>query len=324
MFTGDKVISFLQLREKLNNSFTALALLGNDSWIKQKTLATVKQVYEVEDDGFSVDNLDAPTVDEIQYSCLTPSLVGGKKLVVVTNFSFPQGKQQQEWKKKLGTLFRQTDADYCVVFVSDNAKLMDGVECVETVDCNRLDTNNVVKWVVAFAKRQGLLCDVAAAKKLAEYCLCDMSRVATETQKLVDYGTLDEQSVELLVHKDVEYAVYDLSKLISQKNVTKALSSYKGLLAQGEENRALFGLLYNFYRRVYYVKTSTELSQDQIAEGLGVKRGAISFAKEVAAKYKPMQLKRALSAFVQADAKLKAFEDEDEVMTALVFKLCTI
>ena len=318
------MIKFLELREKLNNGFSALALFGNDGWVKRRATDSVKQVYEVDDDGFGIERLDSPTVDDIAYSAAMPNMLGGKKVIFVYGFAFPQGRAQQEAKRKLSELFKGKNADFCVVFDIDNLKQLDGVDGVEFVDCNKLDGNSVVKWITAYAKRQGVEADRVAAQKLSEYCLCDMSRVATETQKLVDYGKFDDTAVELLVHKDTEYAVYDLSKLIAQKNVQRAMASYKGLLAQGEENRSLFGLLYNFYRRVYYVKTSTELTEEQIAECLGVKKGAIGFAKDVAAKYKPMQLKRALSVFVDADAKLKAFVDEDEVMTALVFKLATI
>ena len=319
-----KVIGFLELREKLNNGYAALALFGNDGWVKRRAMESVRQVYDVKDDGFGIERLDAPSVDDIVYAASMPNMLGGKKVIFVYNFAFPQGRAQQEGKRKLSTLFKADNPTFCVVFDVDSLKTLDGVEGVEPVDCNKLDGASVVRWVVAYAKRQGVEVDRAAAQKLAEYCLCDMSRVATEAQKLVDYGKFDVTAVEMLVHKDMEYAVYDLSKLIAQKNVQRAMASYKGLLAQGEENRALFGLLYNFYRRVYYVKTSTELTEEQIAECLGVKRGAIGFAKDVAAKYKPMQLKRALSVFVDADAKLKAFVDEDEVMTALVFKLATI
>lgn len=318
------MITFLQLKEKLNNEFVALCLFGNDSWVKRKSLATVKQVYDVTDDGFAVDNLDNPTIEDIVYSCMTPSMTSDKKVVVVTNFQFSQGRKQQDGKKRLAELFDVKNADYCVVFDTETTKTLDGVGGVEFVDCNRLDSSTVVKWITAYCRRQGVDIDRIAAQKIADYCLCDMSRIATETQKLVDYGKADVESVELLVHKDTEYAVYDLGKLIASKNVQRAMSAYKGLLAQGEENRALFGLLYNFYRRVYYVKTSGALGEDKIAECLGVKRGAIGFAKDVAAKYKPMQLRRALSAFNQADQALKAFLDEDEVMTTLVFKLATL
>lgn len=319
------MIKFLELREKLNDSFVALCLFGNDGWVKQRALSSVRQVYGVEaDDGMSFDTLDAPTTDDIVYACMSGSLFGGKKVVFVRGFVMPQGKQMQEVKRKLSKLFTQDDADYCVVFDLDNAKTLDGVDGVEFVDCNKLDWAGIGKWITAYCRKQGVDADPIAVRKLAEYCLCDMSRVATETQKLIDYGKFDSESVDMLVHKDVEYAVYDLSKLIASGNVQRAMASYKGLLAQGEDNRALFGLLYNFYRRVYYVKTSTELAEDKIAECLGVKRGAIMFAKDVAARYKPMQLKRALSAFVEADGKLKAFLDEDEVMTWLVFRLATL
>lgn len=316
------MIKFLDLREKLNTrKFAAFCLFGNDVWVKRKALANIKDALGVDDDG--TDYSDAPTANDLAITCLTPSMFCPVRLVVVNNFALPQGKQQADVKAKLADLFtNKFDGGFCVVFDTDGAKPLD-IDGVEAVDCNRLDKPSVVKWITAFSRRAGKEADREAASLLADYCLCDMARIAVETQKLVDYGEVSCDAVRTLVHKDVEYAVYDLSGRIANKNAAKAFESYKGLLAQGEENRPLFGLLYNFYRRVYYVKTSG-FSDDETANYLGVKKGAIGFAKDVAARYKPMQLRRALDIFAKADAALKAFADEDEVMTQLLFSLVNL
>ena len=150
-----------------------------------------------------------------------------------------------------------------------------------------------------------------------------MARIAVETQKLIDYGQIDADSVDLLVHRDAEYVIFDLSGAIAAKNAGRALEIYRGLIARGEDARALFGLLYSFYRRVYYVKTS-DYTNDEIASYLGVKSGAVNFAKETAQRYKPMQLKRALDYLAQADERLKAFVDEGEVMNLLIMQLISL
>lgn len=317
------MIRFLDMREQLKSrDYPCLCLFGNDNWVRRKAVSNVCDALNVTNDGFSVDYLDNPTVEDIRLACMTPALFCDKKVVVCENFTFPQGPKAQTVKKDLSALIARYDGSFCLVFVADTDKGFD-IDGIEKVNCNKLDKDSICKWIISYGKRQQVAIDRLVADRLAQYCLNDMSRVAIETQKLIDYGEVSLESIEQLVHKDAEYVVYDLSQVIARRNVSRALELYKGLVSGGEEPRALFGLLYNFYRRAYYVKTSAGDASD-IAALLNVKVGAIEFAKEAASRYKPMQLKRALELFEQADNKLKAFVDENEVMTILIMQLVAL
>ncbi len=317
------MIKFLEMREKLkNNAYPVLCVYGNDNWLRRKAIANICESLNVVDDGYNVDYLDNPVIADIKMACMTPALFCDKKIIVCENFVFPDGNKAQNVKQEIADIVKYYDGSFCLVFVADTEKNFD-IAGVETINCNHLDKDNVSRWIVSFCKRQQVSVDSLCAGKLAIYCLCDMSRVAVETQKLIDYGEFTLESIEQLVHKDAEYIVYDLSQVIAAKNGAKAIETYRGLVASGEEPRALFALLYNFYRRAYYVKTS-DFPTTELAEYLGVRAGAVSFAKDTAAKYKPMQLKRALDCFKDADVKLKAFVDDNEVMTTLILKLIAL
>ncbi|MCH5153147.1 MAG: DNA polymerase III subunit delta [Clostridiales bacterium] len=319
------MLKFLELREKLKTSeFNALCLYGNDAWLKRKSVANVCEAYGIVDDGFSVDKLVAPTVEDIRLACFTPSMFSAKKLVVCEDFLWPEGNAKvAEIKRHLSETVAQCDGSFCLLFVSDSDKNFTDISGMETVNCNRLDKASIVKWITSYCKRNGVTVDALCADRIATYCLLDMSRVEVETQKLIDYGDISVESIDMLVHKDTEYAVYDLSGAIADKNANRATEIYRGLIARGEEARALFALIYNFYRRVYYVKTST-FTNEEMANYLGVKAGAISFAKDTANRYKPMQLKRALDYLSLADERIKAFVDENEVMQILIMQLISL
>ena len=319
------MIKFLELREKLKSSeFSALCIYGNDAWIKRKAISNVCEVYGIADDGFSVDRLENPTVEDIRLACFTPSMFCAKKLVVCDDFIFPDGNAKlTEVKRHLSETVAQCDGSFCLLFVSETDRHFADIQGMETVNCNRLDKSNIVKWITTYCKRSGVTIDALCADKIATYCLLDMSRVEVETQKLIDYGDISIEAIDMLVHKDAEYAVYDLSGAIADKNANRATEIYRGLIARGEDARALFSLIYNFYRRVYYVKTSA-FSNEEMATYLGVKAGAISFAKDTANRYKPMQLKRALDYLALADERIKAFVDENETMNILIMQLISL
>lgn len=320
------MIKFLDLREKLkSNVYNALCAYGNDGWLKKRTVENVCAAYGIVDDGFGVDKLENPTFDDVTLACLTPSMFCEKRLIVCEDFVLPDSVAKlNEAKNKLNELMKHADGSFCLLILSESDKGFKDIVGMETVDCNRLDRASVITWIESYCKKRGVAVDRLSADRIATYCLMDMSRVAVETQKLIDYGQIDADSIDLLVHRDAEYVVYDLSGAIADKNAERALSIYRGLIARGEEARALFALLYSFYRRVYYVKTS-EFSADEIATYLGVKGGAVNFAKQTAERYKPMQLKRALGYLALADDRLKSFvADDNEVMQVLIMQLISL
>lgn len=315
------MIKFLALREKLKNSpfITAFALTDGDSWVVSRAKDYVFNAYGITDDGFGVVTLNSPSVKDVTMACMTPSMFGDVKAVVCTDFVLPKTPED---KAKFASLVAHGDGTYCVI-IEGTKTAVEGYEGLETVDCSRLDNSSVANWVVAYAKGSGVAVDRDVALKVADYCLCDMARVSNETQKLIDFGTFTADSVEAMVHKDVEYLVFDLGQTIAAKNTAKTLEMYDSLIRQGNDARSLFGVLYSFYRRVYYVKTAAYEPQT-IADKLGVKVGAIGFAKQVADRYKPIQLKRALEFFDEADQKLKAFLSENDVMFVLIMQLLSL
>ena len=323
--TGWALINFLDLREKLKTSdFAALCLYGNDAWIKRKAIQNVSEAYGIADDGFSVDRLESPTVDDIRLACFTPSMFSAKKLVVCDNFVMPEGNAKiTEVKRHLSETIAQCDGSFCLLFLSDTDKIFSDIAGMETVNCDKLSKSYIVKWITSYGKRNGVTVDALCADRIATYCLLDMSRVEVEMRKLIDYGSVTIESIDMLVHKDAEYAVYDLSGAIADKNASRALEIYRGLIARGEDARSLFALIYSFYRRVYYVKTSS-FSNEEMASYLGVKAGAISFTKDTANRYKPMQLKRALDYLALADERIKSFVDENETMNLLIMQLISL
>ena len=316
------MIGFLDVKDKLKSgNVNAMCLFGNDRWVIRRAIQNVRAHFSATDE-FSVDVLTEPTAKDIEMACLTPSMFCQTKVVIAQDFVLPQGNKGAEAKAKIADLVASCDGSYFLVLVTEDFKPFESTG-MEIVNCNRQDKSVVVKWIVATCRRAGIEADRLSADKLATYCLCDMARVESETQKLIDFGRFDADAVDEMVNKDVEYAVFDLSGAISSKNAAKALEIYKTLRTGGEEPRFLFSLLYGTFRRMYYVKTS-DFSAEEVAKYLGVKAGAVRFAKEAAAKYKPMQLKRALDCFSAADKKLRAFVNDDEVLTMLILQLSAI
>ncbi len=326
---GDSIlIEFINLKDSLKSKFFPVyAICGDDQWLKNKSLENIKNSLQIdlpEMNCFTYE--DGVDIDELLTACNTLPFFSMQKLVVVHNFVFPNGKKANEIKEKLANYSAKADESCVLVFVCDDDKNFKTMAGIQLVNCKHLDERAVASWIVAFCKRQGKQIASDVAGKIAQYCLCDMSRVATETEKLCSFakGEITSADVELLVHKDANYEIFKLSEMIANKNSAKALDTLQGLLNRGEQPRALFGLLYNFYRRMYYVKTTTYTTKE-LATYLGVKgEWQITQVVNIAQSYKMMQLKRALDCFAACDEKIKRFFNETDEINMLVLNLLAL
>lgn len=315
------MVDFLQLKNHLNNFASVYNLVGDDEWIKQRSLELIEGSLEIENRELNIITLEEPKhIDDIMNVVLCDTFMSKQKMVVVDGFI--AGQKTDEIKKQISA-FANSKEDYCAV-VFTNSQLPSIAGVVE-VNCNHLPTFEVVKWVMAYFKQNSKAIDRDTATKLVEYCLCDMTRVSTEAEKLNSFSkdTVTMQDIELQVVKDSEFLIYDLGKAIAKKDRVLALNMTKGLVANGEAVRSVFSVLYNYYRRLYYIRLSTD-KEDVIADNLGVKPAAVKYQKDVAFRYKPMQLRRALSCFLEADKKLKQFYNDKETLDFLVLQLLEI
>lgn len=321
------MVDFINLKNSLaSKQFSVWVLFGNDAWIRDKALENIAATVDI---GYPELNKtvieNGKDVDELFNICNTAPFMAPKRLVIAEQFVLPQGKKLNDFKQRLERLAVSTESECCLVFVYSEFTELVNVKGVEPVDCNRLSERDVVKWIVAYCKRMGKTIDMPAATMLAQFCLNDMARISNEAAKLCDYATtkIEPQDVENLVHKDAEYAVFDIGKEIANRNASKALDMVRNLTGRGEDVRSLFTVLYNYYRRLYYIRT-TKYDNAQLASMLNVKEGAIRFAQSVADKYKPMQLRQALKLFLQADNKLKEFYNENDVLRTLILQLSQV
>ena len=321
-------MDFISMKETLKTRFfPVLVIFGDDEWLKSKAVSNVRDCLQIDFPDVNCFTYEQGVdVDELITACNTLPFFSKQKFILVENFAFPTGKKASEVKSKLENYLQTADDSCVLVFVSEESKPFEGIKGIELVNCKRLAEKQVVSWITAYCKRQGRQILPTVATKISQYCLCDMARVATETEKLCSYATsqITDQDVELLVHKDTNYEIFKLGEAIASKNNAKSLDMLQGLLNRGEQPRALFGLLYNFYRRMYYVRT-TNYTHQQLADMLGVKKDwMIRQVEGIANQYKPMQLKRALDCFASCDEKLKRFFNESEEIQLLVLNLLAL
>ena len=131
-------------------------------------------------------------------------------------------------------------------------------KCITYVDCSRADEDTVTRWVYATLKRAGVASDVQACRNVAAYCLCDMSRVEGETQKLIEYGVSPVMAavVDELVYKDADYRVYEMTDAIAARNYSRFLSICAELTRRSSDRNMVVSALHKYFKNLLVISTS--------------------------------------------------------------------
>lgn len=181
-----------------------------------------------------------------------------------------------------------------VVFVENSLDLVKDYkgDFVEYVDCSYLDLGECEQLLREYAKLHNILADNGVYRMVVEYTDRDMSRATIEMSKLANYkqGTITTQDVELMVTKDVEYAVFELSNVIGVGNGKKAMSVLSSLIATNLSPMAIMSTITNYYRRMLLFSLS-DATVEELAKAYKIKPYAVDKARQSAKSYTQRNLK---------------------------------
>jgi DNA polymerase-3 subunit delta len=154
-----------------------------------------------------------------------------------------------------------------------------------------------------------------------------MTRIENETKKLCSYvgenGEIVKETIELLVARDTEYKIYEMTDYIAKRKFDLAISVIKDMMSKGETSQRILVAVYNYYRRLLHSAIS-DMSLTELAEVFGIKEFAAKKTKEQASLFKKRALKSAVDGLSDADYKIKSgVADADEQMWLTIFKIMT-
>lgn len=180
---------------------------------------------------------------------------------------------------------------------------------IEVVDCNRLDEKIVKAKILATMRSFNKSITENAVAKLIEYCLCDLSKIIVECEKLVAYvgdrTTVEEKDVDEIVTRSIEYQVFELTDALAKKNSTKVFEILKDMESKKDEYKMLPALIFSHFRRLFHVAINQGLSNGEIAKMLGVKEYAVKMSATQTKLFSKSSLKKINSLCADIDFDLK-------------------
>lgn len=212
-----------------------------------------------------------------------------------------------------------------VIIVNENKSLIEKLKGAVSVDCSKLETGVLVRWITADLKRSGKLISPENALSIAEYCLKDMSMISLETEKLSNSGEreITREIIEKLVSRETDYSVFELTDKIALKDVKGAMEILDGLLSAGVEPVYILGSVYSFFRRMFYSVNSKGSGKEEIAAALGVKEGAVTFAMKKGNLFGAVKLRKLMKMCLEADYDIKtSAADKEGRLRMLIIRAC--
>lgn len=282
------MMKFTELKNDINQGARCIYLLeGDDAYFRIKGEEMIKSAFvQMPELNFSV--FDGETLKGSALTNLTSALesfpfMAEKRVIKVTEFH----PTEAEYENYLENLFKNFPSTSILLIV--NAESKKGAElkrkqAVTFVDCNRADEDAVSKWAYLTFKRAGISAPVDLCTAIARYCLCNMSRVAVEVEKLIDYkkeGTLTREEVDALVYKDADYRIYEMTNAISRGDYDKFLTIQSELCQKNGDETLLLSGMFSYFKNLL-ISVSSKQSEAEVAKLLKAKEYAIKKNREQA------------------------------------------
>lgn len=320
-------MKFTDFKNELANgkSYSIYLLEGTDAFFKKRAVELLKNKFVTEPTlNYTSFDGNSFTISELVSSLKAYPFMSEKRLTLVTDHNFTKDELKGELKEFLDN--PPTDSLF-VVSVTKSQDSLKKFSSVCVVNCDKADSNTIVKWIKAECAKSGVEIQAETANLICEYCLSDMTRIETETLKLISYvgsgKTIEKADVDGLVARETEYKIYEMTDYIGKKKFDLALSVINDMLSKGETSQRLIVSIYNYFRRLLHVAISNKTTSE-LASLIGVMEYAVKKSKEQAKMFKIRSLKKAVDMLADTDYAIKSGRaDQNEGMWLAVFKIMT-
>lgn len=246
-------------------------------------------------------------------------MLDNKKLVILKDFTLASDA------KKLEPYLKKPNDFVVLVIVSylPNEFTKKVKPYMEEVDANSLDETTLKKWIGTKLSKEKKNIEQKALDKLILYTSGDLTRIDTETNKLISVmgEVITEQIVDEYVTRDRDYELYELTELLAKNDREKVFDLVDFMLSTDKNNVGLIQYLYGAFRRLLIISLSS-LSDEELGDILSVKPYAVKKARQQAIKFTPKKLKKINNELSNLEYGIKAGKVNQEV--SLTMLLCKI
>ncbi len=266
---------------------------------------------------------------EIISTCMSYSMFGTKKLVVVKEFD----KFKSNALDSLIKYVLHPQKSTVLVFTAEKwgkTKVYQEIlEQAVSVPCHPLREEQVYDWLYNKVKNANIKAERESILFLIENIGSNLLRLNTEIDKILSYigpgGKLTMDLAAQLTGFSREVNIFNFQKSLAEKKLEPSLKIGMQLLEQGEVLAGILPMLYGFFRKIWMVRSlrAQKLNTNQILERLD---GKMYFYKDIFVaeqKFTLEQIKNVMERLLDAEVQIKTSQKPMEsILTMLCYYIC--
>lgn len=304
-------MEFTELKNDIKQGARSIYLLeGEDAYFRMKGEEQIKNAYlsmpELNFSCLDGENMKGGNLSELISAVESFPFMAEKRVVKITEFHPTDG----DYEKYLKKTFENFPATTILIIV--NAESRKGADlkrkkCITYVNCSKADEETVAKWIYITLRQAKISSSVELCTLIARYCLCNMSRVALECEKIIDYkkeGNLSREEVDELVYKDAEYRIYEMTNAIARRDFDAFVSIQSELCKKAGDEISLLSGMYSYFKNLLTIISSKE-SDTALANILKMKEYGVKKSREQARAIGKDKLEGLVNATFRASSDIK-------------------
>lgn len=282
-------------------------LLSGERFLADEALATIRS--EEQTDPLSEIHLEAAAMEvaELNGALGTASLMGGKRLVVVSDAHELKKEGLQALESYLGS---PSPSSVLVLIATGRTKLDALVK--QTGQMIVLDPpkgRRLVGWLRERAEETSLHLDERGAWALTDAVGTELRDLEAALQQLVTaYGSdtrIGASEVRRLFSRLADERVYAFTDGVGDRRLPVAMTALRRLLDQGEQPLVVLGALSGQVRRMLRARRHSDQGPRAVADALGMPAWRAERLHRQARSYREEELAAALQILAAADVEMK-------------------
>ena len=304
-------MKFTELKNDIQQGARSIYLLeGDDAYFRIKGEEMIKTAFlQMPELNFKVMDgsaLKGNSLTELISAIESVPFMSEKRIVKVSEFH----PSEVDFEKYLKKTFENFPHETILLIVNSESKK--GFELkrklyVTYVDCNCMDEESVAKWAYVTFRNAKISASAEVCTLIARYCLCNMSRVALEVEKLIDYkkhGEITRADVDELVYKEADYRIYEMTNAVSRRDFDTFVKIQAELCCKAGDETNLLSGLFSYFKNLLTILSSNQ-SDAQLSVLLKMKEYGVKKSREQAYSIGGDRLKYLLCEIYSALAEIK-------------------
>jgi DNA polymerase-3 subunit delta len=283
-------------------------------------LTVEEKIKEFNVDPFNIIQYDLleNSSEDILEDIQTVSFFAEKKVIVVKNINEIEKEDSESIIKKWVSYFEKPNSDVILIVVlnelmSDKTPVGEALFKYAFIEkIKDMEKSEYPDFTRNLFKKYGYTITDDATDALLERINLDLTLLNQEAEKLMLFAyeskEINEKAVLLLVSRNLEENIFELTNALLSKNQTKTIEIFYDLVARNEDPMRILNNIVGKVRELMHTKLLIEKGyrQDQIAEHFHIKSGRAYYLVKNAQAVNFQQLENHLKKLSKLDYEIKS------------------